>query len=150
MSTNELAFDEAENLTPYRSISTDWETVELTFVKTFANSQTRDLIWADLLSYLTKLRVELGTGFEVWLDGGFTTRKVNPSDVDFVVFVKTEFYQLHLRTIDEFRARRLPRGALSDGYFVEVFPENHRKRFHTDSERAYWLNWLATRRSFVT
>jgi hypothetical protein len=142
----QLEFDKIGHLIPYGLIPTNLETAEAIFVNAFTASETQRRIWQDLLDYLTELRAQLGTNFESWLDGGFTTRKVNPSDVDFVVFVETEIYQRHLQIIDEFRVRRTKCGVCMDGYFVEVFPEAHPNHFYTRSEQAYWLDWFSRNR----
>ena len=55
------------------------------FLRAFAASQTRPPLIAGLRAYLASLK-RVGVAFEVWLDGSFCTEKVDPNDVDLVVF----------------------------------------------------------------
>lgn len=55
------------------------------FVDPFNGSTTRRMLVSGLRAYLSALR-RAGVEFEVWLDGSFTTQKVDPNDVDLVVF----------------------------------------------------------------
>lgn len=55
------------------------------FLGAFAESRTRPMLVAGLRSFLAALR-RVGVAFEIWLDGSFCTEKIDPNDVDLVVF----------------------------------------------------------------
>lgn len=55
------------------------------FLSTFPTTTTRNALILGLKQYLQALR-QVGLSFEVWIDGSFTTEKIDPSDVDLVVF----------------------------------------------------------------
>lgn len=55
------------------------------FLRAFAASQTRPALIAGLRAFLASLK-RVGVAFEVWLDGSFCTEKLDPNDVDIVVF----------------------------------------------------------------
>ena len=55
------------------------------FISAFGASTTRPVLVAGLRSFLAALR-RVGVEFEVWLDGSFCTEKLDPNDVDLVVF----------------------------------------------------------------
>lgn len=59
--------------------------LEAYFVDPFNGSTTRRRLVTGLRAYLNALR-RAGVNFEIWLDGSFTTQKVDPNDVDLVVF----------------------------------------------------------------
>ena len=55
------------------------------FLGSFGESRTRPVLVAGLRSFLAALR-RVGVAFEVWLDGSFCTEKLDPNDIDLVVF----------------------------------------------------------------
>lgn len=55
------------------------------FLRDFADSSTRAQLIANLEAY-AKLFSDLGASVELWLDGSFTTKKVDPNDIDLVIF----------------------------------------------------------------
>ncbi len=59
------------------------------FLRTFVDSETRPALIRGLRAFVAGLRVA-GVPFELWLDGSFCTHKVNPNDVDLVVFANED------------------------------------------------------------
>jgi len=55
------------------------------FLAAFSSSKTRAPLIAGLRSYIAALK-QLGVRFELWIDGSFATDKVDPGDIDLVVF----------------------------------------------------------------
>lgn len=62
------------------------EDFENTFVKEFNTSQTRRKIYDSFIVWKEQL-VQKFKIHEIWIDGSFVTKKINPNDVDIVVFV---------------------------------------------------------------
>lgn len=63
--------------------------VEKQFVIDFPSSETRKNIYQNFCIWLKKL-VEIKSPRYIWLDGSFLTKKVNPNDLDLVVFYRPE------------------------------------------------------------
>ncbi|SJZ36034.1 hypothetical protein SAMN02745119_00235 [Trichlorobacter thiogenes] len=55
------------------------------FLSSFSTSTTRQPLINGLKSFIAFLR-KLGIPCEMWIDGSFTTNKVDPNDIDLVVF----------------------------------------------------------------
>ena len=59
--------------------------LEMYFLSSFPESTTRPALIEGLKAYLAHLK-SLGVQIELWVDGSFVTTKLNPSDVDLVLF----------------------------------------------------------------
>jgi hypothetical protein len=59
------------------------------FLSNFPTSKTRPSLIAGLKAFMAALR-KVGVDFEVWLDGSFCTNKVDPNDIDMVVFADVD------------------------------------------------------------
>jgi hypothetical protein len=55
------------------------------FLSAFAGSKTRAQLIAGFRKYISALR-QVGASFEIWIDGSFATDKVDPGDIDLVLF----------------------------------------------------------------
>lgn len=58
------------------------------FLSKFPSSTTRNPLIGGLQQFIAELKV-YGVKFELWLDGSFTTEKIDPNDIDLVVFFET-------------------------------------------------------------
>lgn len=67
--------------------SVDEAELETHFMRAFVTSKTRPALILGLRAFLTSLK-RTGVAFEVWLDGSFSTDKLDPNDVDLVVFAE--------------------------------------------------------------
>lgn len=61
------------------------EEIEKIFVNEISESQTREKIFNGFKIWLREL-LNLVIPEEIWLDGSFTTNKINPNDIDIIVF----------------------------------------------------------------
>lgn len=59
------------------------------FLRAFSESKTRPALISGLRDFLVALR-RVGVAFEIWLDGSFCTDKIDPNDIDLVVFAEEE------------------------------------------------------------
>lgn len=106
------------------------------FLHAFSASATRPLLLSGLRAFLAALR-RVGVAFEVWLDGSFCTHKVDPNDVDLVVFADAAalnglppMQQAYLRgLLDRASAKRL---FGCDVLFAPAGDANM---------RSYWRGW---------
>jgi hypothetical protein len=139
-----VEFDVHGNLTPYEVIMMNVDDVEQEFVKAFPGSERRDLLFKTFLTQLNRFRSEIETEFWVWVGGSFITRKVNPSDLDFVIFLDVDCYNRHEEKTAFFRQQRYLPAKLLDGYFVQVYPVEHRRYNWYESDRLRWLQDFGT------
>lgn len=61
------------------------------FVNAFTTSQTRQDIYDSFIKWKNKLTAQYKIQ-EIWVDGSFATNKINPNDIDTVVFVRAHDY----------------------------------------------------------
>ena len=139
-----MDFDASGHLTPYIVLETTLDAFEAVFVDGFPESHTRRRIFGLYLGYVEELRGIVGGGFVQWVDGSFVTRKVNPGDIDFVTFLNADVYARHEQRIEELRQRRCLPNSLTDGYFVNVYPEGHPRRSWYESDRLRWRHDFGT------
>ncbi|QDK79236.1 hypothetical protein EXU85_11715 [Spirosoma sp. KCTC 42546] len=89
-------FDVRGNLSPYELIRIDsLEEFEQIFVTPFPLSGTRLSIYTGLLEYIEALgdtlnQVTYTGSWQLWIDGSFTTNKLNPNDVDILSLLDDE------------------------------------------------------------
>jgi hypothetical protein len=116
--------------------SVDEDKLDDQFAHAFQGSKTRPVLVSGLRAFLAGLR-RAGIAFEIWLDGSFCTHKVDPNDVDLVVFADaTELNRLdpalqtYLRgLLDRTTAKR------QFGCDVLFSPANDMNM------RSYWRGW---------
>lgn len=65
----------------------------------FPQSQRRAPLWSNLVALIDKLTLR-GIECDLWVDGSYLTKKLEPDDVDFVLDIRID--RLHLK-----RSRRL-------------------------------------------
>ena len=137
-----MLFDENGFLTPVDAIETDLSTFE----QYFAQNQHRQALFAHYLQFLEKLKgMDLGS-FWQWSDGSFTTRTLQPHDIDIVTFVDFEKYRRFVRAFETLQMTEKQNDL--DCYFVAVYPENHRNYALFQSDSAAWFfQFHKTRRS---
>lgn len=62
------------------------------FVADFKTSQTRREIRDKAFQWISKVRL-IAAAEEVWINGSYTTGKVNPNDIDMVIFYKQKIFK---------------------------------------------------------
>lgn len=139
-----IEFDVHGNLQPYTIITLTIEEFKQAFVTAFPDSERRSLLFDIFLMHVTNLRIITNEKFFVWIDGSFITRKTNPSDIDFVIFLDADCYTRHEEQAVFFQQQRYLPNKLIDGYFVQVYPEDHRLRNWYESDRLRWLQDFGT------
>ncbi|WP_155987711.1 hypothetical protein [Thioalkalivibrio sp. ALE28] len=107
------------------------------FLEDFADSTTRPALIANLEAY-AKLFLDLGASVELWLDGSFTTKKVDPNDIDLVVFSsEAEVNALPPREQSLLKAL-LDHATIKKRFGLDVYfcvAENQQMR-------SYWRGWF--------
>ncbi len=134
-----FSFDEYGHLAPDQPIEATLEELEGAFVF----NDHRKLIFEKLLELLSELQKLEPGSFLVWLDGSFVPKKENSRDVDCVFFIGFEWMRKYELKIEAIQKKYF---GLVDSYFVSIYPENHRFRVRTDSDRIKWLHFFTTNR----
>ena len=62
-----------------------------TFVEKFPSSQRRKEIFDSLFELVKSLTTEYEI-YEVWVDGSFVTEKINPNDIDIIIFLEVSSF----------------------------------------------------------
>lgn len=136
-----LQFDIRGNLLPYEITELSTEDFQNSFILPFQDDSTRNELFKKYLFYLNDLKELITHNFFQWIDGSFISQKKNPKDIDLVTIVDYRDYEKNISTLSQkfisFNARK---GYGIDAYIVCNYPENHPKRFFTQSDLLYWMN----------
>jgi len=128
-----LQFDEYGNLAPDQPIESDLGEVETVFV---FNAHRRQL-FSRLMLFLEDISTIGCDPIEAWVDGSFVTQKNQPNDIDVVLFVDYQIFELIEARLYELKKSYKKE---NDAYFVCVYPDTHDLHRLTRSDRIYWLN----------
>ena len=123
-----LTLDEHGHLTPDQPIESTLKELEATFVF----NERRRLIFNQMQEFLDEIFLLMPSDFLIWVDGSFVTKKEKPGDLDCVFFVDYGWLEKQERVIETLQKKY---AEWIDSYFVSVYPENHRFRVRTDSDR---------------
>ena len=141
----ELEFDERGNLVTgkiYEIDLTEFSSVLTTSLDEYSN---RLELFNRFVEYLSELTPNIKHGFYVWVNGSFVSKKPNPEDIDFVVFLDYHDYEVNEKLIDDrFSSKHARKIFGVDAYVVCNYPETHSKHVFTKSDRAYWLHLFST------
>ena len=134
--------DEYPPLLPLGFHSVELAELRQLCVARFPDSISRSNIMTGLESLVLNLNSE-GLPMQIWIDGSFTTEKLNPEDVDLLVCVKeddlanaTEGQKQIIRRVAETDFMPSHR---CDAYVLFEYLEGHPLRDEGEWQRAYWL-----------
>ncbi len=134
-----LNFDENGFLIPYEAIPASLELLENEFVVKTGNESRRRL-FDKMVKYLTELKALIGEDLVVWVNGSFATRKLNPNDIDLVVFISWRKAEQFSKELKDF-SYPIALGSFGvDGYLVRVYEPEHPTYVLTHSDRLHWLH----------
>ncbi len=136
---NLINFDVKSFLKPYEIIHSDLLVFKAIFVDNIEISKTRKPLCESYLQYLDAIKKVIPNNFHQWIDGSFVTQKQNPNDIDIVTFINYQDFERNIRAFDILRSWRFDKTKGIDGYFVPVFPENHRKNPIFKMEQKEWI-----------
>ncbi len=128
-----MQFDDNGYLVPYSAISSNLKEV----LQEFCVTEQRIALYENFVGFITELQKLLGTGFEVWVNGSFTSKKLIPKDIDFVSFIDYQLFEKYEKELDFLRNSAKIQGL--DSYFVKVYPKTHRNYAITEGDSADWL-----------
>jgi len=107
------------------------------FLKDFPSSATRKSLIDGLNAFVAHYSKIIGAPFELWIDGSFTTHKVNPNDIDLVIFLPEDV----INELSEEKKMRLKvlmdRATVKSKFGCDVLfcPSGD------DELRSYWRGW---------
>ncbi len=151
-----LEFNEIGNLKPDKYEITFSEAKEF-FVDSFTESETRQRNWTGFCNFLQML-INFGlTEMQVWVDGSFVTNKLNPNDVDCVIYIKPEIINSISKENQENLFKIFLRqgnddphdGFFTDPYILFDVTDNLDFPYYQEccNKKDYWENWWGHDRS---
>jgi hypothetical protein len=139
-----FTFNSRGFLMPYQKINSTVQEIEDVFVEQQPNSETRRFIFDNYQSYLFDFQQFITPNFTHWLDGSFTSKKLNPNDLDFVAFIDHRIYEQKEEAIftlvEKYGYLKL------DNYISQVFPPNHPRYLETLNYMDYWKDLFSSSR----
>ena len=102
----------------------------------FAWNEYRRLLLVELQSFISDVKDLLSADTKIWVDGSFVSNKILPNDIDLALFVNTVVYQENYILFKQIRSKY----SNIDAYFVEVFPEGHKKHQHGELDKLEFLH----------
>ena len=138
-----ITFDLRGHLLPHSPIQLNLTDFQNHFVDNFPESGTRKQIFENFLSYIQDFQKDIIVSFKMWINGSYVTRKLNPRDIDFVIFIPYDIYRANEQMIQaKYKTEGAEQFFSVDAYTIEVYPESHNKFMFTQSDTAYWRSWF--------
>lgn len=131
-----MQFDDNGYLVPYGVISSTLNEIESEFCFT----EQRTLLYQNFVVFITELQKIVGVGFEMWINGSFTSKKVVPKDIDLVVFVDYELYTKLEAILLPFTEFSYHKKYKIDCYFIRTYPKEHKDYFRYEYDRKWWFS----------
>ncbi|MEM6396511.1 MAG: hypothetical protein AAF741_09200 [Bacteroidota bacterium] len=116
------------------------EDFERLFVEDFPNSETRRLLFEELMMYTLRVQDEVTDSFVQWIGGSFTTRKKNPRDIDVLTILDGSAYDRKEKLLITELSKDSYFGKGVDPYFLAKRETNHKEYSFFVSDQIYWLN----------
>lgn len=145
----DIKFDEFGNLFPAQKTILNLDLLKQLFVDELQESQTRSSIFEGFQKFLTNLSNFINISFDIWIDGSFVTKKLNPNDIDVVLIVDAEILEQKGQEIESlFKSIEAKQMYKVDAYTIAKYEESNPKFPLFQIEKAYWSNWFGyTRRN---
>ncbi len=135
-----LHFDHKGHLTPYTAIPATIHQLETEFVDNIP-SQTRVKNFENYRNYLSALIAAChNEPFVQWVNGSFTTKKTDPSDIDIVSFIDHSLLQSSKKLFEQFVYPNSFEQYEVDAYIVPVYTHDHQNNSLSISDRLYWMD----------
>ncbi len=139
-----LFLDSLGHLYPYEKITSSVAETSDLFVAPYPNSTTRKVIFDVYLAYIREFRRTITTEFTHWLDGSFMSPKLNPKDLDCVVFLDYRIFEQKEDAI--FNALWKYRDMELDAFISPIYPIGHSLRANTEEKLDYWTRLFSSSR----
>lgn len=120
----------------------DLSQLESLFVTNFENNSKRQILVNQLRNFLDELS-KINSNFEIWLDGSFTTLKIEPEDIDILIV----YNNISINSLPD--EQKIIVKSLFDRNITKI-------RYNIDillcadddeNNRSYWRGWFGFSRS---
>lgn len=112
----------------------------------FVTSSRRQLLFDGFVNYLNEMRTICQTPLTYWINGSFVTKKVNPGDVDFCVFIDYSLFITHEEQLVKFGCQNKEQLGAIDAFIIHRYPLDDPKLKITEADSKYWMaQWTKTR-----
>lgn len=108
----------------------------------FGYNSIRQSLLNEFFVQMDKLKIILNDEFTVWINGSFVTQKVNPNDIDIVVFLNYKHLGSKEILLSSFKEKQ----EYVDLYYVKVFPENHENFELAQFDYLHWFHFFTNTR----
>jgi hypothetical protein len=111
-----------------------------TFVNKIPGSRRRKAVMDGLEKIIEKLIAE-NIQSEIWLDGSFVTKKIDPDDSDIVAVIQWDFFDgatSSQKSIIDWLSTDLMPGFLCHSHVLFQYPESHNQCAEGAWLRSYW------------
>lgn len=121
-------------------------------VTEFPLSKRRESIMRSLESLLAAL-TSAAINAQVWIDGSFLTKKIDPDDIDLVVVLQDRDFRLAYATpmgkdvLERIARRQFTNPVKCDSYFTLEYPPGNPNHAVGQDQRNYWLKTFGESRS---
>lgn len=105
------------------------------FIDSFNTSQTRSIIYKNAIIWLKLINEKVMLPEEIWFDGSYVTSKINPNDLDLVVFFDRGAFTIEM--FNEFKVLK----AQCKNYNCDAYMCFHNNSAATGTDindRNYW------------
>ena len=133
-----MEFDNNGNLFPYGIITLSASELDLNF----GYNSIRQSLLNEFFVQMKELQMILNDEFTVWINGSFVTQKVNPNDIDIVVFLNYQHLASKEISLSSFKEKQ----ESIDLYYVKVFPENHENFELARFDYLHWFHFFTANR----
>jgi hypothetical protein len=144
-----MNFDSNGNLIPYDILKTSYRNLKYHFVECFPLSKTRKTINAGHTQYITDIFNEIIDEWIQWIDGSFTTQKIDPNDVDVLNILEwTDSLNDKAEQFNKFMTLHGSKDLYSvDGYFVFKYNASDERHEYYQDRINYWKELFSQDRS---
>jgi hypothetical protein len=116
--------------------------LEILFVNPFPDCERRKTLVEKFRLFLDTLS-EFHLRLEIWIDGSFATKKLEPDDIDIVIFYDDQ----EIRNLDEEEQKRflliIDHQLAKINYLLDIYLADKKNNYLID----YWTNWYGKARN---
>lgn len=141
-----LSFDSNGNPQPPGLLPMNFMDFEDVFVSNYPHSVTRASIFQGYKAYIADMQAQITPQFNQWVNGSFTTTKVDPNDIDIVNVI--DVATIAASSVFPFTTKGGSKANYDvDGYYIPVYHVSDPRYSLTKQSVEYWLKWFGTDRS---
>ncbi|MEM8524464.1 MAG: hypothetical protein AAGG68_07460 [Bacteroidota bacterium] len=112
----------------------------------FPDSSSRQELYEAFADYTDRFIDQITDTFAQWIGGSFTTKKLNPNDIDLLTILPKKVFEENERLLQEEFKSKFSDNRLIDSYFLPVRETNDPKFALYKSDYVYWLFQFSTSR----